>query len=156
MEVLHVESSSGTVFSAMIDSGATDHMTPQKSNLEHKSIYKDSRQVHLADDTTLGIDDQRKHMHPSYRLTEYAGITRRHACPRIATKSYFRRKCNDHGIEVSFTADGHVNFSRDGHILAQGIRRNNAYFLEGELRSESLWLDPEVCSASVTPYVSSC
>jgi hypothetical protein len=62
-------------------------------------------------------------------------------------------KCNDHGIEVSFTADGHVNFSRDGHILAQGIRRNNAYFLEGELRSESLWLDPEVCSASVTPML---
>ena len=151
VEVLHVEARPDNIFEALIDSGATDHMTPHKSNLDPNSIYEDSRNVLLADSTSIKSTVRGTVRIEAHGFTDSLELRETLHVPGLRKDLVSIAKCNDHGVDVLFKHTGDVIFTRNDREIAKGARRNNAFYLQGRLLSESLWMDPEVCHVEVGP-----
>src|SRR5579871_3594052 len=125
----------------VIDSGATQHMTPKKELFEN--LKPISKEIKATGNSVLNIEGQGDFaiiLKKSNRRTNTI-LTDVLYAPDLTKSLFSVSKVNDHGYDILFKYDGHV-FIQDqaSTIITEGQREGRLYYLSTK-RDQSFTMD---------------
>ncbi|RYG64414.1 hypothetical protein EON64_14045, partial [archaeon] len=124
-------------FSAIIDSGCSDHMTPAEHYVDSSTLKPTSTSVTVATDhevpveekgdmPVLAIDDDGNKYAIDFKDTLVV--------PGLNSTLISVACCIESGMDVHFKHTGHVFFLKKGKVVVRGRKRGRLFYLEGKSR----------------------